>query len=129
MSVRAVALVLLLACSRPDLRVINTEGYPVTEAQIRVYVDLVLETCWPDADVDLDGLTIIIRSYPFEYQGSLYAGLSWPAQLVLAFGYRDPLESSALGHELGHLVLYALTGSSTHNQLRERLGARAPFCF
>ena len=63
------------------------------------------------------GVMLVWMPFPFAYQGrKLYAGLAMPGNAVLV-GAKLPLVESALGHELGHLILAAWGVSATDEML------------
>lgn len=61
----------------------------------------------------LDGLVVIFKPYPFQLHGrpGPFAGLTYPASKQSFVGYRMPLSSSALDHELGHIIYGTIMGN------------------
>lgn len=73
-------------------------------------------------DASLKGALLVWKPFPFDakqFRPGLFAGLAWPARKTLWVGYRDHLDETALGHELGHLFMFAWKGDDSDAALAE----------
>lgn len=105
-----------------DLHVITPEAF---EAEID-RVTVLWESALPDAGDVLDDLYVWLAPRPFRDPHS--PGLcptgcegAYSPRLRLAIvgvGLDDPLEGTALGHELGHVILWRLRGDASEEGLR-----------
>lgn len=61
----------------------------------------------------LDGVVVTFKPLPFEIHGrpGKLAGLTYPRSKQSLVGYKMPLKSSALDHELGHIIYGNATGN------------------
>ena len=79
----------------------------------KVVRDVIRDLWYPDKWGDFD-TRVFFQPYPFEHKSCplhatlrkrLCAGLTLPPKLLLV-GYRTPLSTTALAHELGHIIYY-----------------------
>ncbi len=114
------------------LRVI-TNGYQVTKDEVENEVTRVLYI-WDDVLIQdlgvpekirelrrcMRGLTLIFRSFPFrlESKPGSYAGYYDLGSNLILVGFRHPLETTALAHELGHAFLHAIGLAWTEPEFR-----------
>lgn len=98
------------------------KSYRVDQAEFEAEVDAVigkflkLDASWERrAREALDGLLVIWKPFPFEAppgskRPGFFAGMYYPATKVAMVGHRLPLSSTALGHEVGHVIFGCTTG-------------------
>ena len=114
---------------------VATNGFPVAPAAFETEVDATVAS-WRRAlkaerlacaelSICLASTTVSWREYPFpDFRDSApRAGLALlieddgRREIVLVVGYRDPLSDTALGHELGHAILWCCGLSSGESTL------------
>lgn len=101
-----------------------THGLSVYPPPLEAYLDWFIqlwehETQWPVAQA-LDGVLIVWKPAPWELHRTLgwVARQGWPTDRTVVVGYHNDLIRSALGHELGHVVMRAWCKQGSETALR-----------
>ena len=116
-------LVLVIGCTSsfkhnltsPEGMQIDTSIFAITAEQFSATVQSTLEA-WQKA-LDASGhvckpadfikdLHVQFLPYPFVWNGKRYAGLTFVDKNLSQVGWREDLNMTALGHEMGHYILY-----------------------
>jgi hypothetical protein len=95
---------------------VNTAGHTVSKEEFSAYMEKTVAdwqvalihsgiTC--DLIPALNGLKVTFMAHPFEYKGKLYNGLTFVQTKDSQVGWLPDLARTALGHELGHFILYS----------------------
>lgn len=69
----------------------------------------------------LQGVSLTWRTAPFDLHtkpGFKWMGMTSASAKAMQVGYKDPVESTALGHEIGHVVLLAWKGDGSDETLK-----------
>lgn len=78
------------------------------------------EDCRKGIEEAIHDTLVIFKEFPFELhqKPQKLAGFVKPHRKAIMVGYRDPLETTALGHEYGHLILELVDGNGKEERLR-----------
>lgn len=118
--------------SKHGLMMIGDGGDIPFKANVDAYVENIFLPRWDAAfagtptmsitprEVLKQGVMVYWKEYPFELHKTpgKFAGFAKPWKNAIAVGSKYPVESTALGHELGHIVLHASVGDGSEDTLR-----------